>query len=156
MKKTSIFLVLLLVIFSCKDDDDEFVEKAYIGNVELLTQQEVDAFSLNGYTEISGNLNIGSWISPNNVLSLNSLNSITKIDGGLVIYNTTLSNLTGLDNLILLGSYFMISDNSELIDFCALTNLFTNGTYDIYGIFSIGSNAYNPTTQDIIDGNCSQ
>jgi len=40
-----------------------------------------------------------------------------------------------------------------LLDYCALTNLFTNGNYGINIL--ITDNAYNPTVADMQAGNCS-
>ena len=79
---------------------------------------------------------------------INSLNSLESLDG--------LENLTTIDRLFIgtspNGSY---SPNPVLTDFCALQNLFTNGTYNQNEVY-IANNDYNPTVQDIINGNCSQ
>jgi len=137
---------------------------------------------LENLEEISENL----FIIDNPFLtSLEGLESITSLGGTIVIRsNNLLTSLTGLDNLSSVG-YILTIDrnlslsslagleglnsvpnisigidvipdsgaNPNLSDYCALTNLFTNGTY---GNIQIENNAYNPTVQDIINGNCAQ
>jgi len=48
-----------------------------------------------------------------------------------------------------------ITGNEMLSDFCGIQGLFNSGNFDTENI-NISHNAYNPTVQDIIDGNCSQ
>ncbi|NQY05275.1 MAG: hypothetical protein HRT68_03465 [Flavobacteriaceae bacterium] len=118
--------------------------------------------NLNGLNDLS-HVEFGVLINFNESLtSIESLNNLNSINGILYIgSNNSLSSLSGLESLALLTNAYigvLYSDtsmsvpNNNLSDFCALTNLFTNGTYgDVY----IDNNAYNPTVQDIIDGNCS-
>lgn len=105
------------------------------------------------------------------IINFQGLESLTQIDpdhlvGGynlVVAGNPNLISLSGLDNLIFTeeeinigGSVFFTPEigNPLLADFCALQNLFSNGTYN-YNVV-IENNAYNPTIQDIQNGNCSQ
>lgn len=99
--------------------------------------------------------------------SLIDLSNLETIDTGLTIgANPNLTSLDGLENLVMINGRFKtsiinfpisisggMSGNSNLTSYCALQNLFTNGSY---GEVDISLNAYNPTVQDIIDGNCSQ
>lgn len=96
------------------------------------------------------------------LLSLEGLNNLTSLGDAMVINNDNLISLEGLGNLLSverlgLGENHLNSDfpNPQLSDFCALQNLFTNGTYNPDEV-RIGNNAYNPSIQDIIDGNCAQ
>ena len=58
----------------------------FSGDVELLTQQEVDDFGTYNYTHITGNLRIGKWGFPNSsVVNLSSLSSLSSIGGYLNI-----------------------------------------------------------------------
>ena len=64
--------------------------------------------------------------------------------------NQNLNSLSGLENLNFKA--LIIEDNSSLVNFCSITNRI-NGNLNIY---SVSGNSYNPTQQDIIEGNCSQ
>ena len=64
--------------------------------------------------------------------------------------NQNLNSLSGLENLNFKA--LIIEDNSSLVNFCSITNQI-NGNLNIY---SVSGNSYNPTQQDIIEGNCSQ
>ena len=58
--------------------------------------------------------------------------------------------------LIFLDLYFnsnVYRYNSSLTDLCSVSLLLDNGLISSYFVYD---NAYNPTQQDIIDGNCSQ
>lgn len=112
-------------------------------------------------------------ISYNDALTdLSGLNNLSSVNLFFIGANDALTSLNGLDNLIdvtgvnigrdLAFDVIDVAPNQNLADFCALQNLFTNGTYQeessgpflIYGVF-IENNAFNPTVQDIVDGNCS-
>lgn len=109
------------------------------------------------------------------ITSLQSLSRMKKINGDLRIENTSLTNLEGLDNLaaitgklIVSGNrllvsmdgiyswddifYVLIEDNPELVDYCSLTAYAqkSNPAGMIHG------NAYNPTFEQIANGNCSK
>jgi hypothetical protein len=91
---------------------------------------------------------------------ISQLNSLSVVTGGVsILLCEALTNLDGLENLSQVGSIKIggetgLDPNVNLSDFCALQNLFINGTYDPSEVEIVG-NAYNPTVQDIIDGNCS-
>lgn len=109
------------------------------------------------------------------ITSLHSLSKMKKINGDLRIENTSLVNLEGLDNLtnitgklIVSGNrllvsmdgiyswdgiyYVLIEDNPELVDYCAMTAYAQKASPA--GV--IHDNAYNPTFEQISDGNCSK
>jgi hypothetical protein len=130
-------------------------------NLEIIDNPSLNSLEgLEGITVVPGDLYI-RW--NDDLTSLNGLNNLTIVSYHIKIsQNDLLTSLDGLENLISTGSNSSINigvDGSDIIpnysltDFCALTNLFTNGTY---GFVEIDHNAYNPTVQDIIDGNCSQ
>lgn len=90
-----------------------------------------------------------------NIRALSSLKKITRrfsIEG-----NSYLPSLAGLENLSLVGiegnfGYKMeIRNNDYLADFCALTKLFTEGSYHEA---DIRWNGYNPTVDQIKEGEC--
>lgn len=88
-----------------------------------------------------------------NLLDFN-LSSLTVISERLDIrFCPKITNLNSLSNLATVGTDIYLWSNFELSDLCGLQNLLIGnglgGDYTAYG------NAYNPTKQDIIDGNCS-
>ncbi len=90
----------------------------------------------------------------NSLLNLNFLNTITHINNNLTLsFNPSIENLDGLNNLTFVGSSIWIDYNDLLSDFCGITTAIVNG-FD--GTYLVSANAYNPSQQDIIDGNCSQ
>lgn len=118
---------------------------------------------LNNLTTVSfeGGILTGSVFIDSNesLINLTGLESLTTIENDLEIFsNNSLTSLTGLENLTTIDGSIDIGNfndpNSSLSNFCALTNLYTNGNYGVNATL-IQGNAYNPTVQDIIDGNCS-
>lgn len=137
--------------------------------------------SLTGLNDLQNLSSIGGGlvISYNDGLtSLEGLNNLTNVGGSLIIkendYMITMSGLNGLisagmveihgngninnlDALVQLSNIqtdLEITRNALLTDFCGLQNLVDqNG---IGGVFIAEQNAYNPTLQNLIDGNCSQ
>ena len=92
------------------------------------------------------------FINDNN--SLNDLQGLRNINSALEIHlyrNGSLSSLDGLNNLRE-NWKTDIQGNGQLTDFCALRNLFLIAPPTVY---YAAYNAYNPTKQDIINGNCS-
>lgn len=61
-----------------------------------------------------------------------------------------MSSLTGLDNLIQTEGQIAIGANESLGDFCALKNLFANGSF---GEVIVEQNLANPTPEEIAE-NC--
>lgn len=94
-----------------------------------------------------------------NLLNIDGLDVLTKIGEGNTNYdmeiwsNDSLQNLDGLSSLLIVGGKISIHANDVINDFCGLQNILNNGSYDSYGATS---NDFDPTAQDIIDGNCSQ
>src|SRR5690606_41866314 len=101
------------------------------------------------------------------------LESLTELNSLSVTSNQVLSSLNGLENVVamtpstgfpnILIGYGAESDvfdnypNPNLSDFCALENLFVNrnGSSLQQGVHNtILNNAYNPSLQNIIDGDC--
>lgn len=110
--------------------------------------------------EIDGVSNVSSLgehikINNNGVLtSIEGLSQITLIPGGMEIRgNNILESLEGLNNLTNVGHNLSVNSNISLTDFCALEELVVFG--EIGGDLNIFNNPFNPTEQDIIDGNCS-
>ena len=142
------------------------------GIVILECHNLVNLNGLQGLTELTspGEFNDLIISGNNGLTSLEGLNNLQRIgsqNSGIptflsIINNDALTSLNGLSNLNAVYGEIVIGDrpnqiepnqNNSLSDFCDLQNLVNNGYHE--DVF-INNNAYNPTIQDIIDGNCSQ
>jgi len=116
--------------------------------------------SMNGFDSLTSIINDFRISGNDSLLSLTGLESLTSIGGNFGLSLTSLMSLDGLQNLnnvnnLNLGADYLNNNfpNANLSNFCSLQGLLVNGNYnDVY----IENNAYNPTVQDIINGNCSQ
>lgn len=141
-----------------------------LNNISTINGQVI-LFNLSQITTLEGLNNLQSVrslrISANaNLLNLDGLNNLQSINGALIFgSNPNLLNIDGLSNVLEVQDFITTLDifpcngcspvatgNESLTDFCGFENLFTNG---IYQDVEIADNAYNPTVQDIVDGNCS-
>lgn len=68
--------------------------------------------------------------------------------------NNALTSLNGLQNLNVFTGEMIIWGNQSLTNLCALQSIFTTGVF--VSPATISQNAYNPTKEDIMAGNCSQ
>tara|TARA_R100000306_G_scaffold59650_1_gene58922 strand:- start:100 stop:1206 length:1107 start_codon:yes stop_codon:yes gene_type:complete len=124
-----------------------------IGRHLLIEQMTVQDFSgLQGITSIGASFVIQD---NDNLLNLDGINNLNTIGSDFKIRdNTQIYNLNGLSNLQYVGNNLSVHDNTSLSDFCGITPIITND--GVQGAVNIFFNAYNPTEQDIINGNCSQ
>ncbi len=93
--------------------------------ITFTTQSQIDSFQIiyPNCTEIEGNVTIRE-----DVVSLNGLNVLTSIGGGLSIkYTSDLTNLSGLDNVTFIGGYLDIIVNDDLTSFSGLDNVTSIG-----------------------------
>lgn len=81
------------------------------------------------------------------------LSNITLIKGSLTIGYSNLTNLDDLSNLNRTYGNVNVWYNSALTDLCGLQNIVQSDNID--GVYNVHDNAYNPTFQNINDGNCS-
>ncbi|WP_298510943.1 hypothetical protein [uncultured Kordia sp.] len=117
-------------------------------------------------------------INDNDALTtLVGLEQITEVRILLISNNDALENLNGLDNLVSITpnilsivnigarqwenfcDAYIDGPNPNLTDFCAIQTLINSNEWNINGnsrCAVIVNNAYNPTLQDFLDGNCSQ
>ena len=106
---------------------------------------------------LSGLTTIGEFliISDNTSLaSINGLNNLENVDRSITLRrNTVLPNLDGFSNLLNVGENMVFEVNEALTNYCGLEPLFIEGGYE--GGFIMFENAYNPTADDMINGNCS-
>ncbi len=90
----------------------------------------------------------------NNLTNIEALSKLEFVQFNLYINNNNaLENLNGLENLHSIERDLRIRDNSALSNFCGLKPLLVNN--GLGENYYVSGNAYNPTKQDIIDGNCS-
>jgi len=114
------------------------------GNINLI--------NFSGLSNIT-NLNFLTSSGNPNLIDLSGLENLTDVERIVLTGNANFKNLNGLDNLTTRLTLIYIESNPLLDDFCNLEYVFVNyGFPDSYVVFD---NAYNPTQQDIIDGNCS-
>jgi len=100
----------------------------FTGDVELLTQQAVEDFGANNYSEIIGRLDIGDDRNPTpaSIVSLEALDALTSISSSLRIdYNTALTNLDGLNNIKETGN-LLLEYNDALTNVDGLSSLTTS------------------------------
>ncbi len=115
-----------------------------------------------------------SWISlfkNSNLASIAALSNLTYAQGIRITTNNALTSLDGLQNVaemngvypdttpgVIIGGSILVNSENEgnlsLTDFCALTTLFSNGSFNPDWYY-YGENAYNPSFEDIINGDCS-
>lgn len=124
----------------------------------LNTIETINNIVINGnasLTEISTFNNISSCtieISGNSSLaSIQGFESLTDVGALRINNNLSLTTVTAFGTVTSLDSFIEIQYNQLFDDFCAFSGLITN---DFTGGFSTWANAYNPTIQDMIDGNC--
>lgn len=87
-----------------------------------------------------------------NLININSLSNISSISNLFSVSNNEALKSINLPLLRSLGSLTIFS-NKNLNDFCNLTAFFKENPN--FTNYSISENAYNPTGQNIIEGNCS-
>lgn len=174
MKKL-LFAFMAVTLFACSGDDStpvdpnngnpnpenpnpvEVCDNVYNGNVELSTQEELDAFAAHGYCKINGKLSIGFRIEDvggdgeeivpiySTITSLAGLSTIRQITGGLQISgNPLLPNLEGLNNLKSVGAGLGIGNNTQLVDISALSSLTELSQTNIFGSLYIQDNPVLP------------
>ena len=124
----------------------------HIQNNDLLT--DISAFG--NFETIQKNM----VIQDNQLLSsLTGFSALERIyDMVIISNNPMLSSIDGLQNLDPAAVGFItidINNNTSLNNFCALEGVFAASNES--SIFlTITDNLYNPTFQNIVDGNCSQ
>ena len=87
-------------------------------------------------------------------MNLTGLENLKTINGSTIINeNDSLLSISGLSSLITVNFNFIISHNTILTDYCSIQPLLLNGSY---WIITIVDNKYNPTIDDIKNGDCSE
>jgi len=103
------------------------------GIIELETQADIDNFSINypGCTQLLNGLNVGNMFVNTGITNLNGLSQITHVGidnngegGGLFIDKTSITDLSGLENLEYVGGRFWVLE-SNITNLDGLDNLTT-------------------------------
>ncbi|MCH7525268.1 MAG: hypothetical protein IIC74_09780 [Bacteroidetes bacterium] len=145
------------------------LDSFYLKNLDgLESLEQVGNLIQDGYIGYAEDMQI---VRCSSLISIKGLSNLKYVEGLFMQGNTELISLDGLENLQTVITYnnylgvsiglsncidgFQCIPNLKLNNLCALQNLFTDGIYD-EDFVTIKWNAYNPTIQDIIDGNCSQ
>ena len=120
--------------------EPEPIAKVFEGDVILTSQKEVDDFGEIGYTAINGNFFlVGSTENP--IEDLTKLNSLSRIEGRLVIENqSVLSELKGLNSLEFIGENMYLDSNEQLENVDGLSSIKTISSLQI---------TFNPKLQNI-------
>jgi hypothetical protein len=119
-----------------------------IGDAILTTQEDVDTFGLNRYTEITGYLIIGG-LQADNITNLEPLLGLNYIGNYLVInFNEQLNTLDGLESIIHVKTFVELINNATLDNIDGLRNLEKVGdpTFLSSGSISIW---FNPELQNL-------
>ena len=151
-------------------------ETIFVGDVTLTTQEEIDAFGAKNYLSINGNLTINEdqvvhdivFFSPletitsitgvvkienlYNLLDIPSLNNLTSVGGIVIDNNWGILDIHSLSNLTTCSGSISITNNGELGSLCGIRPLLQSGNFS--GTYTVSGNLFNPTQQEVIDGDC--
>ena len=143
MKKLLLFIIIAIGVVNIS-----FSQPCLPGGIRFTTQAQVDSFPIiyPNCTEIEGRVEI----TGSDIASLDSLYSITSIDGILLVeFTEKLKNFSGLDNLEIIDDEISIYWNSGLEDFTGFANLtkvkngisiqFNNSLISLTGLESLDS-----------------
>lgn len=138
-------------------------------NEQLLSIEELSGLTaMTGSLRITSNLSLATLIGLDNLETVNGpvqinqtqltdlqgLNALSVVGERLRIQsNDNLVSLNGLENLISVNAELTIRFNDVISDFCSLTNLLEAD--GLVGELDISANAFNPSREDILAGNCS-
>ncbi len=118
----------------------------------LFLEENTQLNSLRGLeniTSLNGGLNFyDTWVT-----DVEALNNITSLGNLELNRNDQLKNLNGLSNVTSVKGRIRIVYHEQLSDFCSLKPLMDAG---FSGEYLVNDNTFNPTQQDIIEGNCKQ
>ncbi|MEM9649928.1 MAG: hypothetical protein AAF969_15725, partial [Bacteroidota bacterium] len=121
-------------------------ERFYVIDTKIT---DIDMFS--SLKTVRGVLALASNSELEHIDGLSSLEEITY--GNLEIgSNPKITNLDGLENLQTIGATLSIGNNTLLSDFCGLRNAMQG--FVPSAIYFIVNNQYNPTIEQIANGQC--
>lgn len=98
---------------------------------------------------------VGWQLSLNRLYSLKNLEGLSslKVVKNIGMYgNSRITTLDGIESLHTIRERLRITNNTALIDFCAISDLTDQAPSE----WTISQNAYNPTKENLAAGNCKQ
>ena len=144
---------------NCSDIPPEvqpFTSLAFLSNVTEVEWLRIKGFqgtSLVGTENITTINRLSLWYNPN-IINLQELSGVTgDLLAVFISDNNQLETLDGLENITTITNALNVVGNVALTDLCALQNSVSSLSEDDVLILT---NSFNPTLQDIIDGNCSE
>lgn len=134
----------------------QFTDLSFLSTVQQIHFLRLRGFqgeSFQGIQNIHTADRITVWDCPN-ITDLSYMSNISgNVDRLFVLTNVQLTSLEGLEQVTTIPLTLNISGNDILTNFCSLTNSLSNQIpEDIF----LDYNGFNPTIQDIINGNCSE
>lgn len=99
--------------------------------------------------EVSAYIHVSDNLTLEDIDGLGNLESIEHL---LIVNNDNITHLNGLRHTLSIANEIMITQNDRLIDFCGLETAFTDNDYT--GTYEVEMNGYNPTQNQIINGEC--
>ncbi len=124
------------------------------GNQSLISLNGLNGVYVTDHLYVASNPLLLNFQGLENLTSIGLTSQGTTIPHLIIYYSDALTSLEGLENIEYVGGTVEIKNNPQLIDFCALQPLVAND--DIYGYYIVMNNLYNPSEQNMIEGNCSQ
>ncbi len=126
--------------------DIKELKSLYISDQNLIKSLE----GLENLNFIEDYLNI---ISNASLVSIKELSGLTSVDEISIFENDILESLDGLESISTGLKSLRISRNSSLTDFCALTPVLESNSL---AKLTVSLNMYNPSREDILNGDCEQ
>lgn len=137
------------------NDNDSLItiEGLSSSNIDVIQIINNDVLQdLNGLVGSSGHITSIDIANNDLITNINGLSNIISTEYYVrIINNESISNLNGISNLND-ALEVSIENNSSLSDFCGLTNILGNSSFD--GSYQSLGNLINPTQEQIINGNC--
>jgi hypothetical protein len=93
-------------------------------------------------------------INGTGLTSLNGLENIVEVSQLTIVNNDNLTSLGDLEGLTAVDDTVFISGNETLTNYCILQQPLQNNP--LLTVYNVLDNQFNPTQQNIIDGNCSE
>ena len=127
----------------------------YNGDILLQNDEEIQFFIDLGYDTIDGSLSITEDDRVDKeIISLENLSQIKQVTQSFSITHTHISSLMGFEGLENLGGIFLIYNNQNLVDYCAISSLFENGYAPGPNRYRVEENGFNPTENELSSGTC--
>lgn len=112
---------------------------------ETINIEDTNLSNISGLSNMQGEVNDITIANNHSLINLNGLNGISIVQGDFFIYNNSLQNLTGLENIInpngLSFVGLVVFDNDQLVDISAISNLNVNGFTSIAFINNLSLSA---------------